>query len=271
MNAFVSSVLQDFGMKSGCSPLELLLKHGSIAKKEKPPIKKIETDTGDEIFCSDWTRFGTCPDASCVNKEGHRIFPSQLDIKKLREMANSSPPEAEADFSASEDDNDSFLHAARIEEDIKPKIDAKREAVNSDNEDSDAESVATVNEDKNEKKFFLSLVKQMKTISSSSKTSTSGGMKAWTKKQMNIYLTLCSPDPSNPIKTPPANSKKFLNQSTIAKMMDVLESECPSGFHWRHGIVQTLEEWKFQDSDEGSYQWTSQRFFYLQLSTGIGK
>lgn len=225
MNAFVSSVLQDFGMKSGCSPLELLLKHGSIAKKEKPPIKKIETDTGDEIFCSDWTRFGTCPDASCVNKEGHRIFPSQLDIKKLREMANSSPPEAEADFSASEDDNDSFLHAARIEEDIKPKIDAKREAVNSDNEDSDAESVATVNEDKNEKKFFLSLVKQMKTISSSSKTSTSGGMKAWTKKQMNIYLTLCSPDPSNPIKTPPANSKKFLNQSTIAKMMDVLESE----------------------------------------------
>lgn len=225
MNAFVSSVLQDFGMKSGCSPLELLLKHGSIAKKEKPPIKKIETDTGDEIFCSDWTRFGTCPDASCVNKEGHRIFPSQLDIKKLREMANSSPPEAEADFSASEDDNDSFLHAARIEEDIKPKIDAKREAVNSDNEDSDAESVATVNEDKNEKKFFLSLVKQMKTISSSSKTSTSGGMKAWTKKQMNIYLTLCSPDPANPIKTPPANSKKFLNQSTIAKMMDVLESE----------------------------------------------
>ena len=225
MNAFVSSVLQDFGMKSGCSPLELLLKHGSIAKKEKPPIKKIETDTGDEIFCSDWTRFGTCPDTSCINKEGHRIFPSQLDIKKLREMANSSPPEAEADFSASEDDNDSFLHAARIEEDIKPKIDAKREAVNSDNEDSDAESVATVNEDKNEKKFFLSLVKQMKTISSSSKTSTSGGMKAWTKKQMNIYLTLCSPDPSNPIKTPPTNSKKFLNQSTVAKMMDVLESE----------------------------------------------
>ena len=223
MNAFVSAVLEDFGMK--CSPLDALIKHGTIAKKVKVPIKKIEEDTRDEIFRSDWTRFGKCPDTSCANKAGHHFFPSQLDIKKLREMANSSPPEAEADFSASEDDNDSFLHAARIEEDIKPKIDAKKEAVNSDNEDSDAESVATVNEDKNEKKFFLSLVKQMKTISSSSKTSTSGGMKAWTKKQMNIYLTLCSPDPSNPIKTPPTNSKKFLNQSTVAKMMDVLESE----------------------------------------------
>ena len=65
----------------------------------------------------------------------------------------------------------------------------------------------------------------MKNMSSNSKTSTSGGMKAWTKKQMDIYLTLCSPDPSNLIKTPPANSKKFLNLWTIAKMMDVLESE----------------------------------------------
>ena len=68
MNAFVSVVLDDFGMKSECSPLEVLLKHGSIAKKEKPSIKKIEQDTGDEIFCSHWTQFGTCPDASCVNK-----------------------------------------------------------------------------------------------------------------------------------------------------------------------------------------------------------
>ena len=225
MNAFISVVLDDFGMKSECSPLEVLLKHGSIAKKEKPSIKKIEQDTGDEIFCSHWTRFGTCPDASCVNKDGHRIFPSQLDIKKLREMANSSPPEAEVDVAASDDDNDSFLKAARIEDDVKPKKIDTAKTDDSDDEDSDADSVATTNEDKNEKKFFLSLVKQMKTISSNAKTSTSGGMKAWTKKQMKIYLTLCSPDPANPIKTPPANSKKFLNQSTVAKMMDVLESE----------------------------------------------
>ena len=172
MNAFVSSVLEDFDMKSVCSPLEVFLKHGSIAKKEKPSIKNIETDTGDEIFCSAWIRFGTCPDTSCVNKKGHRMFPSQLDIKKLREMANSSPPEAKDEISASEDDNDSFLHAARMEDDsdAKPKKETKREVVDSDKEDSDAESVATADEDKNEKKFFKSLVKQMKTISSSSKT-----------------------------------------------------------------------------------------------------
>ena len=67
----------------------------------------------------------------------------------------------------------------------------------------------------------------MKNMSSSSKASTSGGMKAWTKKQMNIYLTICSPNPSNLITTRPrpANSKKFLNQSNIAKMMNFLESE----------------------------------------------
>ena len=53
MNAFVSAVLEDFGMK--CSPLDALIKHGTIAKKVKPPIKKIEENTRDEIFCTNWT------------------------------------------------------------------------------------------------------------------------------------------------------------------------------------------------------------------------
>ena len=53
MNAFVSAVLEDFGIK--CLPLDALIKHGSIVRKEKLPIKKIEEDTRDEIFCSDWT------------------------------------------------------------------------------------------------------------------------------------------------------------------------------------------------------------------------
>ena len=207
--------------------LDALIKHRTIVKKKKSRIEKLADRTRGETFCSTWTQFGKCEDSSCPNKAGHRFFPSQLDIKILREKMPSQP-EATADFSASEDDNDSFLEAALIDsenEDKEQKVKTEKETIESDEENSDAESLATVDEDKNQKKFFSLLVKQMKNMSSSSKASTSGGMKAWTKKQMNIYLTICSPDPSNPIKTPPADSKKFLNQSTIPKMMDVLESE----------------------------------------------